>query len=53
VCAGGNKVNEDYLGRAGSMHSREEECIQDFGGKARRKDLDVGGRIILKWILEK
>jgi hypothetical protein len=25
----------------------------DFGGKARRKDLDVGGRIILRWILNR
>jgi hypothetical protein len=38
------------------MHGREEECIQDFGGKARRKETtsktDVGERKILKWILE-
>jgi hypothetical protein len=38
------------------MHRGEKECIQGFGGKARRylqEDLDVGERIILKWILEK
>jgi hypothetical protein len=29
--------------------------VQSFGGQAVRKehDIDVGGRIILKWILEK
>jgi hypothetical protein len=33
---------------------REEECIENHGGKARKKkNLDVGGRIILKWILGK
>jgi hypothetical protein len=41
------------MGRACSMHRRDEEYIQDFGGKARRKETNVGGRIILKWILEK
>jgi hypothetical protein len=41
------------------MHGGEEECIYDFVGKARWKEttrktyLDVGGRIILKWFLEK
>jgi hypothetical protein len=38
---------------------REDECIQRFGGKNRRKEiirktcLYVSGRTILKWILEK
>jgi hypothetical protein len=41
------------MGRAGSMHRREEECIQDFEGKARRKETNVGGRIMSKWIVEK
>jgi hypothetical protein len=34
----------------------EEECIQDFGEKARRdyeEDQDLDGWIILKWILHK
>jgi hypothetical protein len=35
----------------------EDECRQDFDGKARKKKTtrktDVGLRIILKWILEK
>jgi hypothetical protein len=35
----------------------EEECIQGFGVEIRRKETtsktDIGGRIILKWILEK
>jgi hypothetical protein len=35
----------------------EEECIQDFGGKARRKEnhsehFNAGGKIILKQILK-
>jgi hypothetical protein len=34
------------------------ECIEDIGGKAKRKethweDQDVGGWTILKWILER
>jgi hypothetical protein len=35
----------------------KEECIQGCGGMFRRKKTtrktDAGGRIILKWILEK
>jgi hypothetical protein len=46
-----------FMGRACSTHWEEEKCIQGFGGKARRKETtrktDVGGRIILKWVLEK
>jgi hypothetical protein len=45
------------MGIACSMHVVGDEYIQCFGGKARRKEnydkVDVGGRIILKWILEK
>jgi hypothetical protein len=44
-----DQVKEDEMGRAW-----EEE---DFDGKVRRKEPqerpDVGGRIILKWILER
>jgi hypothetical protein len=35
------------MGRAYSTHWRENECIR-FGGK---EDVDIGGRIILKWII--
>jgi hypothetical protein len=35
---GRNPVKEDEMGRASSMNGREEEYIQDFGGKARRKE---------------
>jgi hypothetical protein len=35
----------------------EEECVLDFGGIVRRKETTrktyVGGRIILRWIIEK
>jgi hypothetical protein len=38
-------------------HEKEGECMQDFGVEARRKEAgmktDVGGNIILKWILER
>jgi hypothetical protein len=31
-------IKENEKGRACSMHAREEECIQGFGWKARRKE---------------
>jgi hypothetical protein len=42
-----------------STNGGEEKCIQDIGGKARRKEATrktktwVGGWTILKWILER
>jgi hypothetical protein len=40
------------MGRACSTNGGDEECIQNIGGKARRKetkeDQDVGGWTILK-----
>jgi hypothetical protein len=47
---------EDEMGRACSTNGGEGQCIKDIGGKARRdhyEDHDVGGWIILKWILER
>jgi hypothetical protein len=45
------------MGRVCSTHVREKECIQNFVGKTRKKEItrktDVGGGIILKWILKK
>jgi hypothetical protein len=43
------------MDRRCGTHRVEEECICYFGGKARRKeeDLDVRGRITLKWSLER
>jgi hypothetical protein len=31
------QVKEYEMGRASSMYGREAQCIQEFGGKARRK----------------
>jgi hypothetical protein len=31
-------VKKDEMGRACIMNGREKECIEDIGGKARRKD---------------
>jgi hypothetical protein len=43
---------DDEISRACSTHGIEEECINNFGGNARRKDhwedLDIGGRILDK-----
>jgi hypothetical protein len=38
------------------MHGREEESIWGYGRKVGRKEItretkDIGGRIVLKWIL--
>jgi hypothetical protein len=44
-------VKEDEMDRVCSTNVRDEEYMQGFGGKTRR--LDVGERIILKWILQK
>jgi hypothetical protein len=44
------------MGRACRTHGRKDESIQESCAKARKKDTprkDVGGRIILKSILEK
>jgi hypothetical protein len=38
------------MGRACSTHSIDEELKWDSGAKPG-EDIDVGGRIILKWIL--
>jgi hypothetical protein len=32
------QVEEGEIGRERSMHGREEECLQGFGRKARRKE---------------
>jgi hypothetical protein len=32
-----DKIKDYEMSMACSMHGGEEECIQDFGGKARRK----------------
>jgi hypothetical protein len=50
--------NIRYMGGACSMHVSEAECMRGFGENARKKsdnqkDPDIGGRLILKWILEK
>jgi hypothetical protein len=33
-----DKVKEDEMGRACNTNRKGEECIQYFGGKARRKE---------------
>jgi hypothetical protein len=35
-----DQVKEDEMGRACGTHGGEEECIQGFGGKARRKEIN-------------
>jgi hypothetical protein len=32
------QVKEDEMGRACSTHGAEEECVEDFGWKSRRKE---------------
>jgi hypothetical protein len=52
-----DQVKKDEMGRACSTNGEEEECLSDIEGKARRKesttDQEVGGWIILKWILQR
>jgi hypothetical protein len=33
-----DQVKEDEMGKACSTNGGDEECIQDVGGKARRKE---------------
>jgi hypothetical protein len=40
------------MGRACNMNEGEQECVWDIGKEARRKDQDIVGWTILKWILE-
>jgi hypothetical protein len=52
-----DQAKEVEMCRACTTHE-EENCTLNFGGKAGRnqtgrKDLDIGGRIIIKQILEK
>jgi hypothetical protein len=32
------QIKEDEVSRACSIHGWEKECIQDFGGKAKRRE---------------
>jgi hypothetical protein len=44
----------DEMGRACISHATEKEYIRDFDEKSRMKeDVDIGGRIIVRWILER
>jgi hypothetical protein len=51
-----NLVKKDKVERTCSIHGAEEEWIYLSGERDKFKDqyekLDVGGRIIFKWILE-
>jgi hypothetical protein len=46
------KRKEEEMGRACSAHGKKMNAYRVFGGRAIRKDIDGGGRIILKgpWI---
>jgi hypothetical protein len=33
-----DRGKEEKMSKAGSKHGREEECIEDFGGKTRMKE---------------
>jgi hypothetical protein len=48
-------VKKDEIGRSYGMHRREDECIQGFGGKTRRKEITmrmIDGRRIVELISE-
>jgi hypothetical protein len=38
IKTGHDQIKEDEMGRACSTNGRDEECIQDIGGNARRKE---------------
>lgn len=48
---------KDEVGRACSVHGADEKCVQnrlkDHLGRDHSADLDVDGRILLKWVLRK
>jgi len=41
------------VGGTWETHGGGERCLQGFGWEARREDLTLGGRITLKWALER
>jgi hypothetical protein len=48
-------VKDDVMGRTHSTHGERRNVYMVFARKARRdhqKDLDVGRRLILRWIVE-
>jgi hypothetical protein len=53
-----DQVKEDEMGMTYNTHGGKDECIQGFWRKRQKErdqkeDLDVDGKRILKWILEK
>jgi hypothetical protein len=53
-----DQVKRKKMVKACSTYGGEEECILDFCGKAGRKemsreDIDMGAKVILKWVFEK
>jgi hypothetical protein len=36
-----NKVRDNEIGRTYGTHEGESECMQDFGGKIRKKDTSM------------
>jgi hypothetical protein len=45
------QVKANDVSGACSAHGRGEKCVQGFGGKARRTDQGVGGKMGSEWIL--
>jgi hypothetical protein len=51
-----NQVNEDEVGRACSTHESGENIwllVKPLKEKAHNEDLDIDGRMILKYIIQK
>jgi hypothetical protein len=53
----GYQIEEDEMGGACGMHEKDENFLRAFRRKHLKKsnhigDIDVDGRIILKWVLE-
>jgi hypothetical protein len=48
----GDQIKEDEVGGSCSTHGIDGKCYNILIGRGNSEDLGVGGKIMLKWILQ-